>query len=604
MRRTLPRLARNTRAAAAAITGLVATLIMAGGAALTIDYRWYADQRDSMQGAVEAAALSLGRDTHERQRKVNLEPYTDAELTDNATKIILAHLVHLDGDRLQNAIDTLNVEVKRTISGPTVTATIDLGGTLLAQHFLGTDNKVDDRTTWGHASARCSELTMEIVFSIDMSTSMGSMLGSERRIDAAADTAMDLIDDITTACPDADLRFGIVPWNGTVALPNNSGASWVDQSAFAGTGYEWGGCVESNQDPNDTKDELFARIVRNTPPTAGSVRAYFNRDTATLTVPATLVQNYYVPVLKNVMGFTDTDTPTPIERFNARWADTVLPLGSNHWGGTVVHNPGGIGGPNLGCTPVAMLPLTKNATAARDTLKLLKNTTGPDLIRGHTHVYLGVIWSERMLDPAWHSVWAAQHPQAAPKDPEFPSNHVRAIVLLTDGDNYVDDTWGSLPGNTKFVADSVAPQGWRTTEGNGQKVSGHTDRPPYFLSLYSALGRIGSMGLYPHARRGSAETRNEWQIKNPIWTDVQDPFTNGLLNELMLRACRQAQTGATPIDIYGVALQTSTHVFELMRECTGDAAKGTNLRTYQPNSKQGLRRAFADIARGVIRVSG
>ena len=46
-----------------------------------------------LQGAVDAAAVSVGRDTHKRQRDDNLEPYSNEELEQRVRAIIAANLV-------------------------------------------------------------------------------------------------------------------------------------------------------------------------------------------------------------------------------------------------------------------------------------------------------------------------------------------------------------------------------------------------------------------------------------------------------------------------------------------------------------------------------
>ena len=109
------------------------------------------------------------------------------------------------------------------------------------------------------------------------------------------------------------------------------------------------------------------------------------------------------------------------------------------------------------CVPVAMLPLTTNTDAAIATLDEIKSLAPAQFNRGHTHTYLGPLWASRMLDPDWHDIWAAQHPDAAPKRPEFPNNLLRSCT----GDdvlnpNPANDLRTFHPDNAERLAESFA----------------------------------------------------------------------------------------------------------------------------------------------------
>ena len=66
--------------------------------------------------------------------------------------------------------------------------------------------------------------------------------------------------------------------------------------------------------------------------------------------------------------------------------------------------------------------------------------------------------------------------------------------------------------------------------------------PPYFLSHYSALGRIGSISDNGADRRGNDDDRSQWHIRNSLWTDVGETWSDGVLDELMLKACARARS--------------------------------------------------------------
>ena len=175
---------------------------------------------------------------NEAQNDQNREPWTEEEMTQRARMIITANLSYLEGDRLQRALDTLHVTVERSFTGPVVYATADLGGALIAPAFLGRLANID--ATWGKSGGGCENITIEFVFALDMRPSMNQTMSSERRIDVAVDTAKTLITDIQRACPNGELRLGIVPWDGTVRLPNPGAADWVDTSKYADPNDWWG----------------------------------------------------------------------------------------------------------------------------------------------------------------------------------------------------------------------------------------------------------------------------------------------------------------------------------------------------------------------------
>ena len=428
-----------------------------------------------MQGAVEAAAISLARDSNEAQNDENREPWTDEEMVERARIIITANLSYLEGDRLQRALDTLTVTVERSFSGPVVFATADLGGALNAPAFRGHWANID--ATYGKSGGGCENITIEFVFALDMSYSMnGKVRSGERRLDVAVDTAKTLITDIIRACPDGDLRIGIVPWDSTVRLPNPSTADWVDTSIYTDPA-DWWGCIESTQDEHAvTRDAHFASILSKAVPGPGSVRAYHNPDTSKLTLPVALIEHHYAPGLREALRLPDTEEERKnvVDRFNLQWqnlrdiesgrdAQGGAPLGSNHWGAKyhwdTTSNQGHRGGPNFGCTPIAMLPMTGDPQRAIDALDAIKALSPHTLNAGHTHGYLGPLWAARLLDPDWHEVWRRQDAGVAPKAPLFPANHVRSIVLLTDGVNESNDPWETLPGRAAFTTEATCPYG-------------------------------------------------------------------------------------------------------------------------------------------------
>ena len=108
--------------------------------------------------------------------------------------------------------------------------------------------------------------------------------------------------------------------------------------------------------------------------------------------------------------------------------------------------------------------------------------------------HLGVTWARRMLAPSWRVVWGDE---THPVDPDEPGV-VKALVLLTDGENWAGDRPESLPGRffARFqggLLDFVNAGDCRRQTGACAKLGKHhTTLPPDYASTYSALGRLGA----------------------------------------------------------------------------------------------------------------
>ena len=316
--------------------------------------------------------------------------------------------------------------------------------------------------------------------------------------------------------------------------------------------------------------------------------------------------------------------------------------------GTRTPTPGTRGGPNLGCTPIAILPVTADAQRAIDTLDAIKALNPESFNHGHTHGYLGALWAARLLDPDWHELWQGQDSGVAPSAPRFPANHVRSIVLLTDGVNESKDPWQTLPGRGAFAADSDYPDGWRLESHNraecvgpethlcvlvGEQRSQQVGRdinysdgprrenpsPPYWLSDYSALGRLGSLSTSNLTRETDDATREAWGMRHRRWFEVTNEWADGDLDQLMLDASAHARwenpnnadSEAPHTEMYAVVIDRVPfpyvgEVYHTMRACTETTRAGTtvsgDLRTFPASNAEGLYESFATIARGLTSV--
>lgn len=121
-------------------------------------------------------------------------------------------------------------------------------------------------------------------------------------------------------------------------------------------------------------------------------------------------------------------------------------------------------GPNLGCSPVPVLPETTSRTTVLNTISQMVA-----VFRGGTFINLGLQAGWWTLSPTWQGVWGNPTLPLAYNTP-----HMRkAIVLMTDGNNEWYDWAGGAPG--------AGPSGWSD--------DGDTD--------YAAYGRLKQnlMGL-------------------------------------------------------------------------------------------------------------
>ena len=129
----------DARTGATATVAAVATLMALGGVALTTDHLWLVDQRDVLKSASDAAGVAA---TQAKVRLLEREPDITSEelevrLAEVARDYVLLNLQHLSPDRLEEAVNTLEVvaEVDRSARSVTVKAEANLGGMLLSRYM-------------------------------------------------------------------------------------------------------------------------------------------------------------------------------------------------------------------------------------------------------------------------------------------------------------------------------------------------------------------------------------------------------------------------------------------------------------------------------------
>ena len=420
-----------------------------GGGALISDHVWLINQRDTLKAATNAAGIAAA---HEMKRVLTDDPGISDEdlkaaLEPLARGYVIANLQHLSGERYDEAIDTLVVEVlaDRGQSTVDVNAQADLGGFLFASMlpFLSGVQQIEAVQT----QARVESVTnpIEVVLAIDASQSMARALdgghawkglGIPSRMEIVKQAANDLVAILN---PNEDNRraIGVVPWHVLVRLDAAARQEWErkgwveypssrhyaatyackpegsctalaeDQALPADPGEDWQGCLDEHRVSLGGHADLppVADLL-NHPSKSAFAQAIF-------------------PTLQGV-AYACLQPPVPGNLKYQSCYGTEDADVNKVYGGTF---------PQRGCdtaaykenTP-AILPLTSDRAAIEAAIDSLEPA-------GHrTYSTLGVAWGQRLLSHAWNDVWGSgDHPV----DPDDRANAGtrKAIVLLTDGED-------------------------------------------------------------------------------------------------------------------------------------------------------------------------
>ena len=563
-------------------------------AALVIDHVWLVDQRDVLKNAADAAAVAA---TIEMKRRLAANPRIgddalETALQPVAERYVEVNLAHLSAERLERAKDTLVVEVDPDRGGGTVdvSAEADLGGTLLASRLPLFGGFTDPEATRVGARVQCTTNVVEVVLAFDVTHSMNTPFGGERRIDVAIDAARALLDVLWSGCADARIAVGIVPWDRTVRLPAPRAwerNGWVDVSGYrnvpAGPGNAWAGCLEDRQHgtgASQQSDGLSLAL-----PDRTAFPAYLYPDTANLD-PGIIDDAYD----RLAAAFPDAEADLGEDALRQR----LRAIGDNHWGEPLRGVPGETGGPNARCTKVAMLPLTDDRDAIARTLDALDTLGDDELWQGGTMAHLGVTWARRMLAPSWRTVWGDE---THPVDPDEPGV-VKALVLLTDGENWAGDRPESLPG--RFFARyqggvlDFVDAGECRTGGCARLGNHHTPLPPDYASTYSALGRLGAT-----VRREDGGQRHRFSRAVPD-RNVAVTMLNGFLEH----SCEAAQ--GEGVSVYTVSMALDPNWNRRLVACSGTDQTRTDTEreafNFMGDDPQSIGAAFRTIGQRLVSV--
>ena len=428
---------KDTRAGATAIASAAVTVMTVGAAALITDHVWLIDQRDTLKFAAEAASIAA---TLEIDRQLAADPRISdddlkAALQPVAASYAFVNLLHLPIDRLLRARDTLEVQITdldRAQRSVGVTATADLGGTLFSRNLPLLGRYAGPEKIAASAGVESESAPVEVVLAIDVSGSMTMDLNGQYRdfgrINAVKHASKSLVA-ILDPSEDSRVAVGIVPWAVTVRLDRTTARKW-ERNGWAQYPAQRtypvpyscpgsGGC---------TPDAVVDTLPASRPDGWRYCLDGHRVDGGISKVPASTATALFE--LPSVTPFAQSYFQ-PNYAFTYRCVDaSERPVGSFHrcgsmWGG-------GDNYTQHGCynnDQASLVPLSTERATIESKIDALKPTDG------NTYSTLGVLWAQRMLDPAWRGVWGQRgiHP-ADPNTTEYAGIR-KAIVLLTDGED-------------------------------------------------------------------------------------------------------------------------------------------------------------------------
>ena len=370
---------QDTRAGATAIASAAITVMTVGAAALITDHVWLYDQRDVLKTAAEAASIAATLDIDRQLAKNPRISDNDLKtaLEPVAKRYVLVNLAHLPSERLKRAEDTLEVTLdlnraQRTVG---VTARADLGGTLFSRNLPLLGNYTGPEKVAASAGVESESTPVEVVLALDVSGSMQSSIGKgiyepgNNAIDNVKHAARELV---AILDPNGYVRVavGIVPWYAAVRLDTQSAKRWTDADWVAHAGT--GTPPPAWQGCFDSHRRIYAGTPKAPEPTAAAL--------------------FELP----------EDAPF------AQAACEKSPL-------TTLPMP-------------ALFPLSTERTTIESNIDALDAGSG-----GGTFSTLGLLWGQRMLEPAWKGVWGGSGIHPADRSTPEHAKLRKVIVLLTDG---------------------------------------------------------------------------------------------------------------------------------------------------------------------------
>jgi Flp pilus assembly protein TadG len=439
---------RDTYGGAAVTFALVFTFLVAPLTTIAVDLFLYASQRSKLQDALDSATLWAARSNTTRAE----------EIQSLGERALGANLELMSDDPRQLRSATFVLEIDEAGQKVIGSATLDPYTVFNWCHaFRGDPWCLIPGEVLATSEVRRGIDAIEVALVLDNTGSMQS----EGRLSALKDAAKAMIDDLAEladrpgAAADA-VKVSVVPFSSTVRIRGNLSVSTYDPATHSGAGVPdymdgraraiaagsdlfssaadrftllraigqpWGGCVESRRAPHDVLD---------TEPDAGN--------------PATLYIPYFWPdepdnpgsgnkpsyndYLNDGGGSDFRSRLRRVQKYNTSSLKSPTTftslMDSPLYGGPFNR------GPNAGCVLQPLRALTTDLDA-------VKMAVDGMVAIGETHIPVGLMWGWNTLSPTGPIA------SGAPYD----SDDVKKfIVLMTDGDNTMNDIVRAFYGNT------------------------------------------------------------------------------------------------------------------------------------------------------------
>jgi len=501
--RTLQGFARDAKGNVAILFG-IALLPVLLGVGVAVDYGRALIVRDRMADAADSAALAIG----------SWPGLTQAELKTKAQQFFTANYPPSD----LGTAGALNVvftgdNIAVTVSGSVPTTIMKLAN-------------VSDLNVGATTTVTKKERNIELILVLDITGSMNS----GGKLTAMKNAAKKMVETLFEGKSTSDtLKVGIVPfsaavnvgtdkkdsgWIDTATYPNNSTIAKEDfgftngQSAFK-TLYKdgnnglknrtWAGCVRERGGAYELTDDAPSS-------TATKWAPYFAPDEPSS--GGTYANNYIAD--GSYSGATCPNGSSTAEKrqcFTGKYKNVSVSSSSK--------------GPQYNCSPSPIMAMTNVKSTVVDTINGLTAD-------GNTVIPAGLLWGWRAISPS------VPFTEGKPYDDD---KWVKAIVLLTDGDN---------------------------------EVSGGSNS--HDKSVYNAFG----------------------YAKNGHLGNTSGSNANATLDSKTLAVCSAIKAPGKDIQLYTIGFQVSSAAQTLLKSC----ASKTDMFYNSPSNEQ-LAAIFQDIAQGL-----
>lgn len=373
---------------------------------------------------------------------------------------------------LGSTLTGTNVSVDSTNTIITLSATATLPSTFMS--VLGVNTLTVNANSQISRAVTGLELVMVLDNTGSMSASAGGGVSKIQALQTAANSLLTTLFNGQATSTNGKLWVGIVPFSQTVNIGTGH-PTWMNTTYDAtissmplatGPGWgptSWGGCVDARNTNNED--------ITDDPPSTTNVNTlfdayYWTSDNLNKDGVANAAYNdWAIPVYKHCKGGSCTTVTNTCSTSNGY----TCTLTSYQYASPINTTNAG---PNLLC-PQQVTPMTNDSTVLTTAI----NAMTPE---GDTLINQGLQWGWNMISPRWQGLWGGTMSANNLPLPYNTPGMNKAIVLLTDGENTIDNT---AHGAYWFVGDN-----WLGTTNSN---TGITDLNNRTLALCTAMKAQG-----------------------------------------------------------------------------------------------------------------